>query len=364
MRIAAIVHSANVRLRRPITWGAIFVFGIILLSARLGAARTMRLHDFISPFLWGFGFLMFAPIPWQWTSKNSPMADIGRGLIQAIPWNALWIVGFWLLISARMDPSPPLPPPPALHETESVSNRTGAHPPYRQPPRRFLFLGGYFAFSILFGWLWAEKEKAEFREMTAKEAANAAQARALQSQMNPHVLFNAISGIAELVREDAIAAEDALINLAGLLRSILDHGAKSQAPLSAERNLVEKYLGMESIRLGRRLNVVWDWDRSVDSLLMPPLLLQPLVENAIKHGIAPNRGGGELKIISRRAGKVLELEVINSGRPLSGDPMEGVGIANLKARLALLGCQNWDFAIWIENGLTHAKLSCGWREIE
>ena len=203
---------------------------------------------------------------------------------------------------------------------------------------RLLILGAaYFCFAMLLGAILAQMERAEYGEGQAVKAASQARLRALQNQMNPHVLFNAISGVTEMVREDPAGAERALLDLAGLLRYLLDHGGQAFQTLGEERLLVEKYLALEQIRLGKRLRVEWVWNASLDGRRLPPLLLQPLVENALKHGIAPERAGGDLRISARAFGPGLELEVANTGLPPREGAAESVGLRNLRERLAILG---------------------------
>jgi sensor histidine kinase YesM len=172
--------------------------------------------------------------------------------------------------------------------------------------------------------------------------------------MNPHVLFNAISGLTELVREDAAAAERALVNLSELLRGLLEHGDKISAPLAQERILVEQYLAIEQVRLGQRLQVEWHWDGTLEHHPAPPLLVQPLVENAIKHGIAPQRGGGKLAIHLRGSCGFLELEVANTGVPPDENAPEGLGVRNLRERLKLLGEPSEAFRLVREGEWTRA----------
>ena len=107
--------------------------------------------------------------------------------------------------------------------------------------------------------------------------------------------------------------------------------------LSEELELARNYLAIERIRFGTRLGVVWEIVPGLEETEVPTLLLQPLVENAIKHGIAPNRGGGELRIFLRDEGERLCLGVANTGQPLTEDRAEGIGLRNLRERLALLG---------------------------
>jgi LytS/YehU family sensor histidine kinase len=218
------------------------------------------------------------------------------------------------------------------------------------------------SFGVLLGWILAGKERAESGEDAAMKAATAARVQALQSQMNPHVLFNAISGLTELVREDPAAAEKALVNLSGLLRSLLEHGSRLLAPLSLERALVEQYVSLEQMRLGKRLRVEWQWDPSLEHREIPPLMVQPLVENAIKHGIAPQRGGGDLRICLRDGGGALELEVANTGAPLQEDAPGGLGMRNLRERLALLGESEGAFKLWREGEWTRALVRLESRE--
>jgi LytS/YehU family sensor histidine kinase len=105
--------------------------------------------------------------------------------------------------------------------------------------------------------------------------------------------------------------------------------------MAQERKLVEAYLAMEQMRLGERLGVHWNWPDWADAILVPPFFLQPLVENAIKHGISPSDQGGALAISCSRTGDAIALKVENSGCALADKPVMGVGLGNLEARLAL-----------------------------
>ncbi|MCE1228019.1 MAG: histidine kinase, partial [Firmicutes bacterium] len=223
-------------------------------------------------------------------------------------------------------------------------------------PRLVVVSMANLSLALLLGWILADKERAERQSSDAVKAAAQAQAQALQAQMNPHVLFNAISGLTELVHEDPQAAEEALVNLASLLRGLLENGARAKLPLASERALVQRYLALESIRLGNRLRVTWEWDEALESRELPPLLLQPLVENAIKHGIAPHRGGAELTIFLRQSEGRLCMGVINGGEPLQEDLQEGVGLRNLRERLALLGEGREAVKLYPHEGRTVAEL--------
>ena len=137
------------------------------------------------------------------------------------------------------------------------------------------------------------------------------------------------------MHEDPPAAEEMIALLADLYRMLTHHGEADLAPLQRERALVEAYLAMERMRLGERLRVRWEWPSWADGVVIPPLFLQPLVENAIKHGISPCETGGEVRISCLRDEGTVSLCVRNTGAPLARGAREGIGLANLRARLGL-----------------------------
>ncbi len=191
------------------------------------------------------------------------------------------------------------------------------------------------AMMVVGGLVAARARSEELREASQAEA-QVAKNQLLQSQIHPHVLFNALNGLAELVHKDARAAENAIRHLSDLLRRILVASEHMRLPLGEERMIVADYLALESIRLGNRLRITWEWDEGLDSIEVPPLLLQPLVENAIKHGIAPSIPGGDLILRARAKDGAIFLEVWNSGQPfpINGNSI-GIGVKNLRSRLAL-----------------------------
>lgn len=199
--------------------------------------------------------------------------------------------------------------------------------------------------ATLVGGLIAARARDIEEKDAVKEEAVAARTRLLQSQMHPHVLFNALNNLAELIHKDPPTAETSVRHLADLLRRILNASEHEVWSLGEEKQLVKDYLVIEGLRLGYRLRVTWDWDRSLDGVLVPPLLIQPLVENAIKHGISPSRNGGDLVIRAMKVFDDLVLEVWNSGEPYRDDKGWGIGLNNLSARLDLLGASAEAFTI-------------------
>ena len=166
-----------------------------------------------------------------------------------------------------------------------------------------------------------------------------AQLGALRMQLQPHFLFNTLNGIAMLIRGgDPGRAVEMIALLGELLRGLLRTSSDLEAALASELQLLRTYLEIEQIRFGDRLRVTWHIEDQVTSALVPPLILQPVVENALRHGLWPRTEGGELAIAARRAGAELELEVVDQGVGLAPgfDPERttGVGLANVRARLA------------------------------
>jgi two-component system sensor histidine kinase AlgZ len=175
------------------------------------------------------------------------------------------------------------------------------------------------------------------KEVHAQLAVREAELRALEAQVNPHFLFNCLNSIRGLVLEDPALAQDMITRFANILRYNLHRDLNHTVPLASEVGVVTDYLALESIRLEERLKVRMAVEPGAAEVAVPPMLLQSLVENAVKHGIAPLPGGGELLVSARLEGDVLILEVGNPG--LLGNPRPGatgLGLANARERLRIL----------------------------
>jgi two-component system LytT family sensor kinase len=160
---------------------------------------------------------------------------------------------------------------------------------------------------------------------------------ALKAQIHPHFLFNALSALSTLMHRDVAAADRMVLRLSELLRHTLDRAAPQEVMLDEELGYVERYLDIMQIRLGERLRVTVDVDEEARAAYVPNLLLQPLVENAVRHGIGRLSDAGELVIRARRDEDALLLEVRDDGPGLAdGAPREGVGLRNTRLRLAQL----------------------------
>jgi two-component system sensor histidine kinase AlgZ len=171
-------------------------------------------------------------------------------------------------------------------------------------------------------------------------AATTARLTELQSRIRPHFLFNTLNSAIALVREEPAKAESLLEDLSELFRQALADPGES-VTLADEIALAERYLAIEQVRFGDRMHVRWDIDPDANAARLPPLLLQPLVENAVKHGVEPSPEGGKLRIRTERRGSMVLIEVINSLPPLrwAEQPLargHGIALANVRDRLRLL----------------------------
>ena len=166
------------------------------------------------------------------------------------------------------------------------------------------------------------------------EAVSRAQVDALQARIRPHFLFNSMNTVAALVRVDPAAAERTVEDLSELFRAALGQPGSVDATLADELALVDRYLAIEQLRLGQRLRIHRDLDALPSDYPMPRLLLQPLVENAVRHGIQPSRDGGEVGLRGYREGRHWVIDIDN---PLSSTPSEpgtGHGLDSVRQRVA------------------------------
>lgn len=166
-------------------------------------------------------------------------------------------------------------------------------------------------------------------------AETAARLTELQARIRPHFLFNSLNSAIALVREDPARAEHLLEDLSELFRHALVRKADA-ATLAEEVQVARHYLDIEQVRFGDRLRVEWSIDPAAAKARVPALFLQPLVENAVKHGVEPSPTGAEVKITTRRRGSVVVIKVTNTVPAGQGRPGHGVALDNVRDRLRLL----------------------------
>jgi len=160
---------------------------------------------------------------------------------------------------------------------------------------------------------------------------------ALRLQLHPHFLFNTLNAIQALVRRDPGAAESVVSDLSDLLRLTLDDTESALVPLAREIEILDRYLAIQQVRFGDRLRVRREVPSDVLAVLVPPMLLQPIVENSIRHGAAARYEGGEVSVVARREGDRLVIVVEDDGPGLDVSPevalTKGIGLSNTRERL-------------------------------
>lgn len=178
----------------------------------------------------------------------------------------------------------------------------------------------------------------ELRTAELEKSLAQAKLQALQMQLNPHFLFNSLHSISSLMHQDVEAADRMIVRLSDLLRAALDNSDTQEVTLDKELEFLKRYLEIEQIRFGKRLTVQMDIAPDTLDAQVPNLILQPLVENAIRHGIEPHAKPGRIELRSKRDGNVLTLEVCDNGAgmPPNQAVVENVGLSNTRARLEAL----------------------------
>ncbi len=192
-------------------------------------------------------------------------------------------------------------------------------------------LGGAASAAALIAWL-------RLRAAARSPADTTARLAQLQASIRPHFLFNTLNTAVALVRLDPARAEGVLEDLAELFRTALAADQEPQASVSLddEIGLARRYLDIEQVRFGDRLRVRWDLDAAAGRALVPSLLLQPLVENAVRHGVEPSETGGDVWVRTRAERGTVQVSVVNSVSGQPSRPGTGMALANVRERLRLL----------------------------
>jgi hypothetical protein len=180
--------------------------------------------------------------------------------------------------------------------------------------------------------------RSEIERFQLMTSVKEAELRALKSQVNPHFIFNSLNSLRALIGEDPARARMAVTQLANLLRYSLQSGQLETVPFEDELRVVNDYLALEQVRHESRLRLRLDIAPEALRLSIPPMLLQTLVENAVKYGISPRPEGGEISIIARNEGGALRIQVSNPGEITSAESASstGVGLHNAAERLRLI----------------------------
>ncbi len=216
-----------------------------------------------------------------------------------------------------------------------------------------VFLAGFLLFllAVTLNYLLITFEASQVVEKKALELqvlAREAELRALRAQIDPHFLFNSLNSINALVVADPAGARRMCVLLADFFRGSLKLGSERRIALSEELRLAECYLDIERVRLGSRLHVEREIDRECESCMVPPLIMQPIIENAITHGVAPMLDGGTLHLRAERNGGGVKI-VIENPYEIDGPAKPGAGFGLKNVRMRLANLYNDDARIYVED---------------
>jgi len=304
-------------------------FTSYLNSRFVGGGMTNWNAIAIAATIW-LAFGLFTPIPYV-LARRYPLrhdalsrtvaAHLSGAFVLCIAWTSLSV-----LIAIRLNLQPPQEPFRRYYVGWILTNLPWSVFLY------FTLLGCIYAFTYY-------REARERESQQAQLAAQLAEARlgALRMQLNPHFLFNSLNAIAVLVRDQNTRDASRMLELlGGVLRQVLQSETRQAVTLDEELRFIEKYLAIEQVRFSDRLQVRWSVEDTIRDALAPEFILQPLVENAIRHGVAKRGEAGLIDITAHASGSEVVLSVQDDGpgyRPVSE---AGVGLANTRARLATL----------------------------
>jgi LytS/YehU family sensor histidine kinase len=271
--------------------------------------------DLLATLAYDFAFIWLSPVAWEWDGKSGHAPR---------PRNRWW-AGFLgaeflaLVLGAFQDLLYRLTGQPGLSRISYLG---------------YLCLHGPGLFLI--NNLLSSRDRMEQEREEMRQRTESAIAEHLKGQVHPHVLFNTLNGLAELMQEDHEAAEALIESMSGFLHRVLEASQKKTWTLQEERALIQDFLDMEATRLGPRLRVAWEWDPACDPICLLPLVLQPLVENAVKHGVDPCCDCASIVIRAREDDGRLRVSVVETGEGILPEKGGGVGLANIRERLKAL----------------------------
>jgi two-component system, LytTR family, sensor histidine kinase AlgZ len=303
---------------------------LVFLTAPGGNLSWSESSIVILPLCLVYGFMCLSA--W-YIAKGAPIHQemALRGLVLRLAVNhslaaalasALWVALAWAWVSL-LSRSPVFP---------QLDQRFAPH-------LRLLFGAGFFLYVLAIARHYVilsqeASRETEARLLETRILARDAELKALKAQVNPHFLFNSLNSISALTSVDPAKAREMCILLAEFLRMTLGLGEKTVIPLSEELALLDRFLAIEKVRFGARLNVHEDIQEESKSILVPPLVLQPLVENAVVHGIANLPEGGAIRLLSQTQDGRLFLTIENTFDPESTPTRRnGMGMANVRRRL-------------------------------
>ncbi len=363
--------------RRTPYWVMISAFWVMITLA-------MALHDWLAghgDFMPALRFAGSIWLPWAfltpgivWFSTTFP---VERDCWQ---WRLAGHLGVFALVSVLLGlisywaGPPPFHPPYGISRLGPPQSHLPHGPPPEPPVAAMVLLRAIFQFPIYWAimgmahaFVFYERARDRERHAVMLEAGlTKSRLQTLQMQLKPHFLFNTLNSIASLIHENPRAADEMIGSLSDFLRLTLETSDRSEITLSEELEYLDHYLTVEQIRFGERLRVEKQIEPAALNSLVPVLILQPLVENAVKHAVEKQLAPVLVRITATRAGDFLRLQVADNGHGLKDAAMdklvEGVGLSNIRARLRELtgAAASLEFMIPPQGGLV-AEIQIPWR---
>jgi sensor histidine kinase YesM len=301
----------------PVPWERVLLEIALLNVAAVGFTQVLRV------FMLRRGW---AKLSMRQLLPRSLVASVLQGLVLAAAMHFMAVAPLWGLEPVQGTALLESIPPP-VQDMDPLLLRTA-----NWSLAFFIWIALYIGITSV-----RDRHAAELRQSELTRALQSAELRLLKSQLNPHFLFNSLNSVRALIAEDPSRARDAVTQLAGLLRYTLRSDHEELVTLERELETVGDYLALESLRFGDRMRVELDIATGARDIRVPVMLLQTVVENAIKHGIAELPGGGVLRVAATLRDNALHVEVRNP-RPTNPQPREqqGSGLYNAAERLRLL----------------------------
>jgi two-component system, LytTR family, sensor histidine kinase AlgZ len=313
--------------QRVVFWVGWAFFGLVLAATLRSSGQLSRTHAFALAAVLS-GIAQVIAITASFTSRTLPLSrtPVWRLVLTHVIASDLLTL-FWVKIGVI-----------AARQFDALAGWAGIYNDYSAKVPIFYVMGSFFyLLSVAVQYLLiAQKSSQEAQERAVESTVRAREAElaALKAQINPHFLYNSLNSISALTSIDPARARAMCVSLADFLRLTLGMGEKAVIPLREEVGLLDKYCAIEKVRFGDRLTVEEQIEEEAKDCLLPPLLLQPLFENAVIHGIAQMAEGGWIRLQAARHGDRLSLIVENSWDAEAGSSRKnGVGLKNVQRRL-------------------------------
>ena len=306
--------------------GLSFAFQFYISSAKAGLEVTWRQAVSYALGDWYVFAVLSIPVVWLARRFDFEAGNRRRSLAVHVPASLFFSLAYMILRAL-------------VGRWQSEASFTEALQPLLVKTWHFNLLIYWVIVAVTFAFNYYHKyRERELRAAELEKQLAQAKLQALQMQLNPHFLFNTLHSISSLMHQDTEAADRMMVRLSDLLRAALESSDTQEVALRDELELLQRYLDIEQIRFGNRLSVQMDIAPETLDTRVPNLILQPLVENAIRHGIEPHTKPGRIELRARRAAGTLTLEVCDNGAGLrkNGPTGEGVGLSNTRARLRTL----------------------------